>query len=693
LSVDFADEPVLEPAHTLIDHALAIAKSGHRVFPLKPRSKVPATEHGLKDATIDPETIRAWWTKTPDANIGLPTGAGFLVIDVDGQKGSDSLDQLERELGRLPGTYTVETASGRHIYLRASEWERIRNSAGKLGAGLDVRGKGGYVVGEGSIHKDGTRYTASDGLSLKRIGPLPDAWFERLVTKPKTAAPERAPMSATVELSAYAAKALDEECAAVGAAPKGTRNDRLNAAAFSLGQLCPHELGEALVADRLLEAAGRCGLVEDDGQTAALKTIRSGLESGLRHPRQPRDRPAAAPANSQSRARLREEPAAVPAAEARFRGLSHAEALKADVPDVIEIVQDVIEVGTLGSLAALPETYKSLLATELVHKIAAGGEQLVLGRLPVRIHGPVGYWWQDDSKSNELKRVQDYARRHGFTGALPITWHLNEGLRLPDDIPVLREEIDRLGQVLVWLDSLYNFLAPGVKLKDEDVAVILAQIKTDVCDQTGCTVGFNDHAPWPTEQNRGQGRGYGSVFKAAAIRWSIFLERAPGEENRVWVKAQGNNIVGLRKSLAVFDPDALELRLLDPDETAGVTGDEYEQRVLDYLLEHSWATTDEVDNNVTGRLQEVRKARQRLSEAGRLTSTPSAKLGRPGKGLRWNPSNEAASSPVPLFPDAPGHPVPKSVTNSQPRPPRPDPEGGTGLGADPPADAAGATPT
>src|SRR6266540_404326 len=122
----------------------------------------------------------------------------------------------------------------------------------------------------------------------------------------------------------------------------------------------------------------------------------------------------------------------------QFSGLSHTEAL--------------VEEGTVGTIAALPTTYKSFLGTALACRIAAGTGEL-LGRFPVVKGGPVGYWWQDDSEANELRRLQGYARRHGFAN-VPIRWHLNEGLRLPDDIPALVAEIEREQQVFVVLDSL-----------------------------------------------------------------------------------------------------------------------------------------------------------------------------------------------------------------------------------------------
>ncbi|PYX67820.1 MAG: hypothetical protein DMG72_24450 [Acidobacteria bacterium] len=51
--------------------------------------KLARTKDGCKDATIDPETIRRWWTQCPDANIGVATGtpSGLVVLDIDGEGG------------------------------------------------------------------------------------------------------------------------------------------------------------------------------------------------------------------------------------------------------------------------------------------------------------------------------------------------------------------------------------------------------------------------------------------------------------------------------------------------------------------------------------------------------------------------------------------------------------------------------
>ena len=141
--------------------ALAYAEAGLNVFPLKPRSKVPATLDGLKSATSDVDQVRAWWQRWPEANVAIRTGteSGVVVLDVDVQHGgAGSLRELEQRHGELPKTARVLTGGGgQHVYLRHPGHE-IRNSAGKLGAGLDVRGDGGYVVAPPSVHENGRAY-------------------------------------------------------------------------------------------------------------------------------------------------------------------------------------------------------------------------------------------------------------------------------------------------------------------------------------------------------------------------------------------------------------------------------------------------------------------------------------------------------------------------------------------------------
>ena len=98
----------------MLGTALALARRGMRVFPCQPRQKEPATQHGCKDATADPEVIRAWWRERLDCNVAIATGAGsgVFVVDVDGADAEVELRRLETEHGALPATVEVITPRG-----------------------------------------------------------------------------------------------------------------------------------------------------------------------------------------------------------------------------------------------------------------------------------------------------------------------------------------------------------------------------------------------------------------------------------------------------------------------------------------------------------------------------------------------------------------------------------------------------
>ncbi|MEW6474294.1 MAG: bifunctional DNA primase/polymerase [Actinomycetota bacterium] len=284
------------------DAALAYALRGWAVLPChEPASrgacscgradctspaKHPRTRRGLNEATTDPETVAAWWRRWPSANLALRTGAasGLVVIDVDPAHGGDaSLARLVAEHGPLPRTLTVATGSGGRHYYFAHPGQPVRNSAGVLGPGLDVRGDGGYVVAPPSRHITGGTYQWAN-----EAGPeaLP-AWLEQ---PPPRAAPAR-PQDARPprQANAWASQAMLSELARVRHSEPGRRNNDLNRAAFALGQLvAAGHLDADLVHDLLVDAGLAVGL----GGREVAATIRSGLEAGGRHPRHPAARSA-----------------------------------------------------------------------------------------------------------------------------------------------------------------------------------------------------------------------------------------------------------------------------------------------------------------------------------------------------------------------------------------------------------------
>ncbi len=123
----------------LLAAALRFASKGIPVFPCRPGGKEPLVSGGFKAATRDPRKIRMWWSRWPDANIGVPTGAasGILALDVD-EGGDETLDRLiGRNGGELPETLAITTGGGGRHYWFAYPEREVRNSAKRLGPGLD----------------------------------------------------------------------------------------------------------------------------------------------------------------------------------------------------------------------------------------------------------------------------------------------------------------------------------------------------------------------------------------------------------------------------------------------------------------------------------------------------------------------------------------------------------------------------
>lgn len=183
--------------------ALAYASIGFAVFPLTPGSKRPiAGSNGLKDATTDITQIGLWWGRQyPDANIGIATGerSGIVVLDVDvkhGASGAASLAALIAEHSTLPPTPEQTTPTGGTHYLFRYA-PGVRNSAGKLGPGLDIRGDGGYIAAAPSITNDGVyAWRNLLDLDVMPIAPMPE-WLLKLL-RPATAKIAAEPVVGTI---------------------------------------------------------------------------------------------------------------------------------------------------------------------------------------------------------------------------------------------------------------------------------------------------------------------------------------------------------------------------------------------------------------------------------------------------------------------------------------------------------------
>lgn len=284
-----ADDPALAAA--------GYASSGFAVFPVhgidetgscscdkdcgRDAGKHPRTAQGLLDATRDLHSVRSWWRRWARANLGIATGppSGIWVLDVDPVHGGlENIERLETEYGEIPPTWCVETGGdGLHLWFRL-DGATIRNSAGRLGAGLDVRAAGGYVVAPPSHHRSGQPYRWADAWhpTLVDLAPaLP--WLLDLLTGQsphQMIPPDGSPIDTKV--GGNHAEALPNVIA------EGARNATLTSLA---GVMRRKGAGEkAIKAALLVENAARCRpvLPEDEVARIARSVCRYAPEQSAR---------------------------------------------------------------------------------------------------------------------------------------------------------------------------------------------------------------------------------------------------------------------------------------------------------------------------------------------------------------------------------------------------------------------------
>lgn len=151
--------------------------------------KHPLTLNGKDDATDDPDMITQWWTRWPEANIGVRPPVGTIVLDIDPRNGGDErIIALARRYGTptkdrygLPAYYD-DIPRGRMVWTGGGGlhiWMLYDGPVpGRLATGIDVKSHSGYVVMPPSLHESGGRYRVG---GLEDIEPAP-AWLAELLT-------------------------------------------------------------------------------------------------------------------------------------------------------------------------------------------------------------------------------------------------------------------------------------------------------------------------------------------------------------------------------------------------------------------------------------------------------------------------------------------------------------------------------
>ena len=157
----------------------------------------------------------------------------------------------------------------------------------------------------------------------------------------------------------YGLAGLRNECAYVAAAQQGTRNDALNRAAFSVGQLVAGgSLLENVAVDALIEACQVCGLWQED-PVGCRNTIVSGMTAGYEKPRYPAERPDGPVSPQEDQ----------PTPETRRIDWDAAWAGSGPLEWLCE---PIIPAGRLVALYSPPKVGKSLLTLEIAVAISRG---------------------------------------------------------------------------------------------------------------------------------------------------------------------------------------------------------------------------------------------------------------------------------------------------------------------------------
>lgn len=281
-----------------LDLALSYASRSWPVFPCRPADdfdpetgealpeKAPLISNGFRGATLNERVIGELWKRNPNAVVGVPTGEriGAWVLDLDLKTNADGrkwLADMEAANEPLPPTMRVSTANGgEHIFFNYVPGVRNR---GKLGAGVDVRGEGGFVIAAGSVMSDDRSYT------LTSDEPIADApqWLLDLVLPPPVAHTPSDWHYTPGNDDRYVNRAVQAELDELAGTPAGNRGYQLNASAFALGTLVGSgALSRQEAECGLWDAAVACGVARKDGERETRAKIKRGLDAGERQPRQ-----------------------------------------------------------------------------------------------------------------------------------------------------------------------------------------------------------------------------------------------------------------------------------------------------------------------------------------------------------------------------------------------------------------------
>src|SRR5437879_9159262 len=215
-------------------------------------------------------------------------GIGFEFIREQGLAGIDldkciidgEISESAQKIILRLNSYTEVSPSGKgiHIWVRGNIPTNLKADGDNLGVEMYDHQRYFTVTGK---HISGTSETIEDRQE-ELLALYHEISEKRKRLQEQKNPPKRKVINFPGSDSPYGLAALDTECQELASTPNGSRNERLNKAAYNLGQLVAgNEISRSTVERELYASAERSGL----GHREIERTMRSGIESGMKSPR------------------------------------------------------------------------------------------------------------------------------------------------------------------------------------------------------------------------------------------------------------------------------------------------------------------------------------------------------------------------------------------------------------------------
>lgn len=550
------------------------ADRGWHIHPVRPRTKLPCLSKWQESATSDLTQIEAWSREFRDCNWGAVTGSnsGFFVVDVDEPR---AMRRLEDEYGPVPEGLTNVTSKGYQLIYQWPEGADIRPATSRPCPGIDIRGRGSYIVIPPSIHPSGARYHYSD--PTLPILPCP-AWLLNLIRHSHANAQEgpSEPALGTV------AGAMIE---------KGGRSNRLVSLAGTM-----HKRGMdtgAIEQALLAENAAKC-----------LPPLPIEKVKAIAH-----DIPARYPNAGSAESRVQSGYALVSLSELMARP---------DAP-VNYLLDGRLVAGTVSVIVAKPKVGKSTLARNLALAVSRGRPFLGSPTL----QGEVIYLALEE-RPEEIKA--DF-KAMGAAGDEPIQIH---AANAPEDaLPQLIQLVRRRKPCLVVIDPLFRL----ARIRDEKAYAETYQALgplIDIARESGTHILLTHHAGKSMKADAVDAP-LGSTALGGIVSTLLVLKRVECYRTLQTVQRIGND---LPETVLAFDFVTRTLSL--GTSKVEIERADAEKHILEYLEGTSEPQTQQqIRENVEGQTKMIRAALTSLTQSGKLQLSGTGKRGNPFLYEKW----------------------------------------------------------